>query len=528
MATRPPFDPRRTRSAASAASASPVVATTGAGSLTVGVRQVNEMVRDALDRAIPSTLHVLGEIGDLSRPGSGHLYFTLKDSSSELRCVMWRSAAASVKFQIAVGMEVIATGGIEVYAPRGSYQLIVRRVEPRGVGALELAFRQLREKLEKEGLFDPARKRPLPAIPRRIALVTSPRGAAIRDILRTLERRFPRLDILVFPVSVQGAAAAGEIAAAIALMNRCAAQFGGIDLAIVGRGGGSLEDLWAFNEEAVARAIVASRIPIISAVGHEVDVTISDLVADLRAATPTAAAELAAPLLSALLEQIARGAARTGRVLAHGLRVARAELGEILARPNLSRPLLPIRERQQRVDDAANRLRVAQRERARMARERLTRVEHALARLSAGAAFARVRRRIDDRLGRVQRGLERLLARRRTRATAAWVRVERVGPLQLVRRRRGEVGHAAERVAHAAKRALVAKGLLLEARLGLVAALDPRHVLERGYTVTRDARTRELIRSAAHIRSGQRIITQTADGEFRATADDPRQPRLFE
>jgi hypothetical protein len=262
MAERQPFDPSRIQVPES--ERLPPVELPG----TITPRQVNELVRGALARHIPQTLHVLGEIADLSRPQSGHIYFSLKDPHSELRCAMWRSTAVKLKFQPEPGMEVIATGGLEVYTPRGTYQLIVRKLEPRGVGALEVAFRQLKERLEREGLFDPARKKPLPKIPQRIAVVTSPTGAAIRDIVQTLARRFPALEILVWPVRVQGEGAAAEIAEAIRQLNRHAAALGGIDVAIVGRGGGSLEDLWAFNEEVAARAIAASEIPIILSPSH--------------------------------------------------------------------------------------------------------------------------------------------------------------------------------------------------------------------------------------------------------------------
>jgi exodeoxyribonuclease VII large subunit len=340
---------------------------------TVTPRQVNELVRGALARHIPQTLHVLGEIGDLSRPQSGHLYFALKDPHSELRCVMWRSTAVRLKFQPEPGMEVIATGGLEVYTPRGTYQLIVRKLEPRGVGALEVAFRQLKERLEREGLFDPARKKPLPKIPQRIAVVTSPTGAAIRDIVQTLARRFPALEILVWPVRVQGAGAAAEIAEAIRQLNRHAEALGGIEVAIVGRGGGSLEDLWPFNEEVVARAIAASAIPIISAVGHEVDVSISDLVADVRAATPTAAAELVAPRLVDLLEWSNRQAGRALRAARHNLELAHSRLATRLAREGLARPLTRLRERAQLVDERQQRLGLARAEHFRLQRERLGR-----------------------------------------------------------------------------------------------------------------------------------------------------------
>ncbi len=267
------------------------------GTEPISVSQLTAMVKRAIEETLPSTLHVVGEISNFKRHSSGHLYLTLKDRASELSCVMWRSAAAKLPFGPEDGLEVIATGRVEVFERSGRYQLYIRKLEPRGVGALELAFRQLRERLSDAGLFAEKHKRPIPRYPRRIAIVTSPTGAAIADMLRTIKRRYPCVHILVHPVRVQGPGAAQEIAAAIRRVNACAERLGGIDSMIVGRGGGSLEDLWPFNEETVARAIHASRIPIISGVGHEVDVTIADLVADVRAATPTAAAELAAPVL---------------------------------------------------------------------------------------------------------------------------------------------------------------------------------------------------------------------------------------
>ena len=225
---------------------------------------------------------VVGEVSGLKRPRSGHLYFELKDPEARLSAVIWRSTAARLRFELEDGMEIIATGRISVYGPRGSYQLIVDSLKPKGLGALQLAFLKLREKLEKEGLFRPEAKKPLPLLPACVGVVTSPSGAAIRDILTVIARRFPPAHIVLRPVRVQGEGAAEEIARAIAEFN----DWGGADVLIVGRGGGSYEDLWAFNEEVVARAIHASRIPIISAVGHEIDVTIADLVADRRALTP--------------------------------------------------------------------------------------------------------------------------------------------------------------------------------------------------------------------------------------------------
>ncbi len=231
---------------------------------------------------------VEGEISNLAMPVSGHLYFTLKDAAAQLRCVMFRASSRALRFKPKDGMGVVVRGRVSLFEPRGEYQLIVEYLEPQGIGALQLAFSQLKERLAKEGLFAEAHKKPIPRLPQRIGVVTSATGAAIHDILNVLNRRFANVEVLIYPVKVQGEGAAREIAQAVKDFNR----YGNIDVMIVGRGGGSIEDLWAFNEEVVARAIYHSRIPVISAVGHEVDFTIADFVADLRAPTPSAAAEL--------------------------------------------------------------------------------------------------------------------------------------------------------------------------------------------------------------------------------------------
>jgi exodeoxyribonuclease VII large subunit len=243
---------------------------------------------------------VEGEISNLRRPGSGHVYFTLKDEGSQLQAVIYRSQAALMRFELREGAQVIAYGDISVYAKGGRYQLAISEIEPKGIGALQLAFEQLKKRLAAEGLFDKGRKKPIPMLPGKIGIVTSPTGAAIRDILSVLERRFARVRILISPVRVQGETAAREIAEAIDGFNRRSDA----EVIIVARGGGSLEDLWAFNEEAVARAIARSTIPVISAVGHEVDFTISDFVADLRVPTPTAAAELVVAKESELRDRL--------------------------------------------------------------------------------------------------------------------------------------------------------------------------------------------------------------------------------
>lgn len=490
----------------------------------LSVRQVNELVRGAIARQIPLTIHVLGEIGDLSRPTSGHLYFTLKDPYSELRCVMWRSVASQLRFAPEPGMEVIATGGLEVYTPRGTYQLIVRRLEPRGVGALEVAFRQLKERLEREGLFDARRKRPLPRIPQRIAVVTSIAGAALRDILRTLERRLPMVEVLVYGVRVQGEGAAQEIAAAIGALNEHRDDLGGIDLMIVGRGGGSLEDLWAFNEEIVARAIAASQIPVVSAVGHEIDVTISDLVADLRAPTPTAAAELIAPSRDELRSSLERYVQRATRALTHGLQLRRAELNAKCSTAALTRPLTPVREGGQLLDELLQRLQQARETLFRAARERWAAANLALMRLRRGAALAGAARQLDQHLRRLAFALSARRVHAERRLAWAATTLERVNPRTRVREYRTHLEAVPERMCAALRRALEHRRQLLEVRLQAAAAASPRAVLARGYSITRDAATRRVIRSTHQVRDGLRILTEVSDGEFCATAEAPSLP----
>jgi exodeoxyribonuclease VII large subunit len=260
------------------------------------VQEVTSYIRHRLDEdSVLSDVYVKGELSNLSQPTSGHLYFTLKDKFSELRCVMFREKNLGLKFTPEDGMSVILRGHISVYERRGSYQLYVDELQAEGIGALYLAFEQLKKKLKGEGLFDSKYKKPIPSFPRKIGIITSPTGAAIRDMLNITKRRFPHVHILLAPVAVQGEEAPGQIVNAIRLMNRVNEERMKIDVLVLGRGGGSIEELWAFNEEAVAREIFASKIPVISAVGHETDFTISDFVADRRAATPSEAAELAVP-----------------------------------------------------------------------------------------------------------------------------------------------------------------------------------------------------------------------------------------
>jgi exodeoxyribonuclease VII large subunit len=290
------------------------------------VSELTAMVRETLESGF-CDIGLRGEISNLSSPRSGHVYFSLKDDGAAIRAVLWKSDARRVVFDLADGLAVRAWGDLTVYAPRGDYQIVVRKIEPEGIGALELAFRQAVARLAAEGLFDPARKRPLPPYPRRIAVVTSPTGAAIRDLLQVTGRRWPMAEILIVPVKVQGLGSAEEVAAGIEL----ACRVPDTDFVIVARGGGSLEDLWAFNEEVVARAIFSASLPVVSAIGHEVDVTVADLVADVRALTPSEAGELSVPdarEVRASLDRLGDRLARAGRGHIGQARSALADLGD--------------------------------------------------------------------------------------------------------------------------------------------------------------------------------------------------------
>jgi len=310
------------------------------------VSELTKYLRQILENSFPA-VWVEGEISNFTFHTSGHMYFSLKDAGSIIPCAMFKRSNEKLKFKPKDGMKVIAFGKISVYEPRGSYQLIIEEIEPKGIGALQLQFQQLKEKLQKEGLFDERHKVAIPKLPTRIGIVTSPTGAAIRDILNVTRRRFSNVEIIINPVRVQGEGSKDEIAAAIRQFN----ELKNIDVMIVGRGGGSLEDLWAFNEEAVARAIYDSEIPVISAVGHEIDFTIADFVADLRAATPSAAAELVIPKKEDLKNVIDTHAARLKNALASKLDLLAQRLATLKESYILRQPLNLVTQYEQMIDD---------------------------------------------------------------------------------------------------------------------------------------------------------------------------------
>ena len=326
---------------------------TSAGEEALTVSQLTAQIQDLLETSLPS-IWTTGEISNFARPQSGHCYFTLKDEKAQIRAVIWRGTAQRLRFDMHDGLEVVCHGSIDVYPPRGSYQLVIDQLHPKGIGALELRLRQLRAKLEAEGLFAPELKRPLLHFPRRIAFVTSPTGAAVRDFLEVLRRRWRGVDVLIIPAAVQGESSAAEIAAGIEQANRLAVP---IDTLIVGRGGGSLEDLWSFNEEQVVRAIRASRIPVVSAVGHEIDVTLSDLAADVRALTPSEAAELVVPDAEELRTKLASQGQRMTDIVEGRVEHYKLKLDSLASRRAMSRPEQRVHELARRVDELSGRFR---------------------------------------------------------------------------------------------------------------------------------------------------------------------------
>ena len=317
----------------------------------LSVSELTASIKDVLEASFPA-VWVSGEVSNFSRPQSGHCYLTLKDDQAQLRAVVWRTAASRVKFDLHDGMEVVCQGYLDLYPPRGSYQLVISEIVPKGLGALELALRQLREKLAKEGLFAVERKRPLPRFPKRIAFVTSPTGAAVRDFLEVLRRRWRGVDVLIVPVRVQGDGAGAEIAAGIELVNQMSQP---VDVLVVGRGGGSLEDLWSFNEEIVVRAIFNSRIPVISAVGHEIDLTLSDLVADVRALTPSEAAERISPATDELLAYLNQQQLRLAQALRGKAAAAKATVDRLAAARCFRRPAERVEMLSRTVDELSAR-----------------------------------------------------------------------------------------------------------------------------------------------------------------------------
>ncbi|GAA4709800.1 exodeoxyribonuclease VII large subunit [Brevibacillus fulvus] len=426
------------------------------------VSQLNRVVKQVLEREERlADIWIRGEISNFVHHSSGHMYFTLKDKESRLRVVMFASYNRFLKFMPKDGTKAIVRGSISAFERDGTYQLYAREMQPDGIGSLYLAFEQLKAKLAAEGLFATERKRPLPRFPKRVGVVTSPTGAAIRDICTTIRRRFPQAAVVIAPAIVQGTEAPSSIISAISLLNR---QMD-IDVLIVGRGGGSIEELWAFNDEQVARAIASSRIPVISAVGHETDFTIADFVADVRAATPTAAAELAVP---------------------HYL------------------------ELQERVKDLDSRLRRSVQNQLADQRNRLQRLRQSYVLRQPLRRFEETRERLDKLQMELAAAMRMLLNRRREQLTLVHQRVERFRIGQKVNERREQIVRLQERLQKTMQTQVNQAELALIAKIAQLDALSPLKVMQRGFSLV--YREGELVKSVKQVTVGQPLVIRLQDG----------------
>ncbi len=400
------------------------------------VSRLTSAVKDILEGEF-FDVWVEGEISNMRSPSSGHTYLTLKDNSAQIRGVIWKSRIRNIRFQPEDGLQVVARGRLTVYEPRGEYQLIIEYLEPKGVGALQLAFEQLKQKLVEEGLFDAEHKKDLPLLPQRIGVITSPTGAAIKDILRVIERRFANVHVLLYPVRVQGGEAAGEIAEAIYALNDLPASGTGlpeIDVIIAGRGGGSLEDLWPFNEEVVARAIYASSIPVISAVGHEIDYTISDMVADVRAPTPSAAAEMVVMNKEEIIRRVSDLSARLVNNVQAKLNVYSERLEGLYHRRPFSMPYERTSWLQQQVDDLTMRLCRETEQVARVNVDSFNGLKHRLDLLSPGNMVCRYKDRLENDRRVLRSSMSVILESRLARYRELGARLNSLSPLAVLER----------------------------------------------------------------------------------------------
>jgi exodeoxyribonuclease VII large subunit len=435
----------------------------------LSVTDLTRRVKDLLEERFPA-VWVEGEVSNLRSPSSGHVYFTLKDANAQMAVVLFRGVAAKTGFKLKDGLQVIAFGDVSVYEKSGQYQLVARQLLPKGLGALQLAFEELKQRLAKEGLFDPARKRPIPTLPQRIGLVTSPTGAAIRDFLNIIGRRFPNVHIVINPVRVQGDGAAAEIAAAIEEFNALQGSHAlALDVLVVTRGGGSLEDLWAFNEEVVARALARSKIPTISAVGHEIDFTIADFVADLRAPTPSAAAELVVKAKDEFVRLITQYQSRLQKDVRLRFAEARQHFSDLATSYVFHRPTEVVRQYLQQVDDHSHRLARAVGAAIGANHARLETAGEKFKLLSPQAFLLNWR----QRLGSTDQRFQAAFAQHRQ-----------------------ETRHQLAQVT---------------AKLEL---LSPNDTLRRGYSITRIPETGRIVRSVTHVKPGTKISTKVLDGDF--------------
>jgi exodeoxyribonuclease VII large subunit len=474
------------------------------------VSELTECLAELLERAFRD-IWIEGEVSNYRPSQVGHLYFTLKDSRSQIRCVCFRDQARTLKFRPEDGLHITVRGSLGVYEVRGEYQVYVTHIEPVGLGALQLAFEQLKKKLQEEGLFDQARKRPLPVLPRCIGIVTSPTGAAIRDILRVLKRRFANVHVQLYPVKVQGEGAAAEIVAGLRHFNR--AKFA--DVVILARGGGSLEDLWAFNEETVARAIAASAVPVISGVGHETDFTVADFVADLRAPTPSAAAEIVVRSRQEFDRHIADQQRNLVQQMRYLLSQRRHRVRDLQSHRGFRQMDLLVRRRRQQLDELGSSLAVILRRRLAASRQRATRAGARIASFDLRARATVLRRRIHQQQEALRAALERVATRKQRRFAATRLRFAALDLRARVGKLRRALDERSRNLRVSVDRALIARRRKLEAAALQLEERSPFQLLQRGYAIAYDA-SGKVLRSPDQVALGDDISIRLAQGALDA------------
>jgi exodeoxyribonuclease VII large subunit len=472
------------------------------------VSELTGKVRDLLTKNF-TDIWVEGEISNCREAQSGHVYCTLKDDRAQIKMVCFKTQLRTMKFRPEDGLHVTVRGSLSVYESRGEYQIYVETIEPVGLGALQLAFEQLKKRLEAEGLFSQERKKPLPILPSRIGLVTSPSGAAVRDVVRILRRRFPNVCLSLYPVRVQGDGASKEIVEALRHFNRKAS----VDVIILARGGGSIEDLWSFNEEIVARAILASTIPIISGVGHETDFTIADFVADVRASTPSAAAELVVQTRREFDKHIADLQENLASLIRYRLLDSSRRVHELAGRRGFRRPLDLLRQQRQRADDMTARLTHGLRARVEQSRKRFTGAHVRIVTFDFRAKMNAMRRRVDAHEARLGNGLRGKIATARKRFTVWHLRIlsfdftKKISAYQRrLEKRDAELAVRIDRQLRSKHERLARLRLQLEER-------SPLRVLERGYAIATDA-AGHILKSVEGINLGDVVTVQLRHGQL--------------
>ncbi|MFL6547099.1 MAG: exodeoxyribonuclease VII large subunit [Povalibacter sp.] len=484
--------------------------------------RLNREARTLLERGF-AALWIEGEMSNLSRPSSGHWYFSIKDDAAQLRCAMFRQRNLLAKFSPRDGQRVLLRGRVTLYEPRGDYQFLVDYIEEAGEGALRRRFELLKAKLAAEGLFDTARKRPLPKLPKRIGVITSPSGAAIRDVLNILKRRFCRLPVLIYPVQVQGAGAASQIATAI----RLASVRAECDVLILARGGGSLEDLWSFNEEIVARAIAACNIPIVSGVGHEVDFTIADFVADVRAPTPSGAAELAAPDCNEWQRTLSTWSRRLSGALQRTVQQSNQRLVWLDRRLNQQHPGVALRQRAQRLDELEQRLSNVLQRTIQLRTQRLHGLRRRLDQRHPGTELRKRGERLREIEQRLTRQLRQQLQRRRSVVAEQWAHLRHASPALKLAAAKSRLNMEAKTMTTALVRRIHAHQSQVAVASGRLNAVSPLATLQRGYAIVSGPNGHVITDSLA-VQPGDLIEARLAAGRVQARVesihpDEPEQ-----